>query len=90
MLGRAAALLCADQLDALVIAQHFHVIADLAHTFSELTGQFLGARDPFVENPQNLNAKIMGQSFDQPLIDWTFSRLPSFTALFRQRNSFDP
>ncbi len=59
VLGRPAALLGADQLDAVVFQQHPHVVGDFVDVDPQLQADFVRRRDPGVEDVQRAEAEWM-------------------------------
>ena len=66
MLQRAAARLRADELDAVVVAQHAYVVGDDTEWSAQLHGEVARARDAFAEPLQDACAQRMSQGFRDP------------------------
>ena len=66
VLQRAAARLRPDQLDAVVVAQHPHVVGDDAERSPQLDGEIARARDPFTETLQDASAQRMSEGLGDP------------------------
>jgi hypothetical protein len=72
VLGGATALLGVDQLDAVVLLEHTHVVRDEVEALVELLGEQVRAGDALVENDQNLYTQGMGERFGDDLFDALF------------------
>ena len=66
VLQRAAARLRPHELDAVVVAQHPHVVGDDAERSAELHGEVARARDALAEPLQDACAQRMSQGFRDP------------------------
>jgi hypothetical protein len=76
MLERAPAGLGAHELDAVVLAQHAHVIGDDPERGAELDGELARAGDALAEPLQDARAQRMSQRFRDP----RFRGLPRWSA----------
>lgn len=56
----------AQELDALILAQHAHVVADHAQGFAQLVGEFTGTGFAFAEPLEDPCPQRMGESFGDP------------------------
>src|SRR4029078_2929916 len=79
VLQRAAARLRPDQFDAVVVAQHAHVVGDDAERSPQLDGESARARDTLTETLQDARAQRMSEGLCDPSLRGLPGRTMSIT-----------